>query len=84
MHNVINICMKMNELLSEVKVQSTWISDLTYNRPNKILTLQLSNGKRYSVKNISRTMFDRWKSSTSKGKFFHNWIKGNYPITRVK
>lgn len=76
--------MKIREILKEVKVQSSWISNLIYNRPNRRLTWRLSNGREYSVENISRTMFDRWKAANSKGKFFHLYIKGNYKVTRIR
>jgi len=76
--------MRLFEILNEVKVQSAWISDLIYNRPNKILTMCLSNGKAYSIHNITRTTFDKWKSAPSKGRFFHNRIKRIYNIKRIR
>jgi hypothetical protein len=76
--------MKIYEILNEVRVQSSWISDLTYNRPHKVLTLQLSNGRQFSIPNISRRLFDMWKSAPSKGAFYHQQIKGNYKVIRIK
>ena len=76
--------MKISEFLNETAVESTWITSLTYNRPNKILTMQLSNGKTYSIPGITRTMFERWINSTSKGRFFHDKIKDTYRSTRIK
>lgn len=76
--------MLIREILKEVKVQSSWISNLIYNRPNKILTWRLSNGREYSVENISRSMFEKWKSAPSKGRFFHRYIKMKYKVTRIR
>ena len=76
--------MLIHEILREVAVRSTWISNLIYNRPNKVITWKLSNGREYSVKNISRQMFDRWKAAPSKGRFFHLYVKGNYSVTRIR
>lgn len=75
--------MKAEEILNEKSVNSTWITDLTYNRPNKILTMRLSNGISYSIPGITRAMFDRWVNSPSKGFFFHENIKDRYPVNKI-
>lgn len=62
---------------------SAWISDLTYNRPNKVLTMRLSNGVSYSIPGISRQVFEQWLKSPSKGFFFHNNIKDTYQVNRI-
>lgn len=73
--------MKAWEVLNEKPVESAWISDLIYNRPNKTLTMRLSNGKRYSIPGITRTTFEKWVKSPSKGEYFHQFIKGRYQVT---
>lgn len=75
--------MRLSEILLEKPVQSTWISNLTYNRPNKVLTMRLSNGRSFSIPGITRTTFDKWVKSPSKGSFFHNSIKNKYSLTRI-
>lgn len=75
--------MRAAELINEKQVLSAWISDLTYNRANRILTMRLSNGKSYSIPNVSRSVFERWIKSPSKGFFFHDIIKDNYQVTRI-
>jgi len=76
--------MRAFEILNEKAVESTWITNLTYNRPNKIVTMRLSNGKTYSIPNVTRTVFERWINSPSKGKFFHDRIKDTYRSKRIK
>ena len=76
--------MRYVEFICEKPVESAWISDLTHNRPNKVLTMRLSNGKSFSIPGISRTTFEQWTSSPSKGQFFHQYIKGNYSPRRIK
>ena len=71
------------EILNEKQVMSAWISDLVYNRPNRVLTMRLSNGVSYSIPGISRTMFERWTKAPSKGFFFHDNIKDNYQVNRI-
>ena len=75
--------MRAEEILAEKQVLSAWISDLTYNRANKILTMRLSNGISYSIPNISRSVFERWIKSPSKGFFFHDIIKNAYEVKRI-
>jgi len=76
--------MRAHEILNEKPVESTWITDLIYNRPNKVLTMRLSNGRSFSVPGITRTMFEKWVKAPSKGEFFHQFIKDTYQITRLK
>ena len=76
--------MRLIELLLEKPVESTWISNLTHNRPNKVLTMRLSNGKTFSIPGISRTTFEQWTRTPSKGQFFHQHIKGRYKVNRIK
>ena len=76
--------MKISEILSEKKVVSTWITDLIHNRPNKILTMRLSNGKYFTIAGITRRMFEKWNMSPSKGRFWHQFIKGKHKVTRIK
>lgn len=76
--------MKISEILLEKPVQSTWISDLTHNRPNKVLTMKLSNGKVFSIPGITRTIFERWSRAASKGQYWHQFIKGKYTVSRIK
>lgn len=76
--------MRYVEFICEKPVESAWISDLTHNRPNKVLTMRLSNGKSFSIPGISRTTFEQWTRSPSKGRFFHNYIKDSFPVNRIK
>ena len=76
--------MRIAELLLEKPVQSTWITNLTHNRPNKVLTMRLNNGKSYSIPGITRTTFEQWTKSPSKGKYFHKYIAGKFKATRIK
>lgn len=76
--------MRAIEFLTEKHVESAWISDLIYNRPNHRLTMRLSNGRSFSIPGISRTTFERWAKYPSKGQFFHQFIKDKYQITRLK
>jgi hypothetical protein len=79
----INSKMRAIEFLKEKAVESIWITDLVYNRPNKILTMRVSDGKTYSIPGVTRATFERWINSPSKGQFFHNQIKDKFDIKRI-
>jgi hypothetical protein len=76
--------MRAVEILNEKPVQSSWITDLLYNRPNKTITMRLSNGKAYSIPGITRTGFERWVKSPSKGQYFQEKIRDTYQVRRIK
>jgi KTSC domain len=75
---------RVKESLKEVAVASTWITDLTYTRPTKTLTMTLNNGRRFAIQGISRQSFDRWKSAPSKGTYFHSHVRDRFPIKRSR
>lgn len=76
--------MRAIEFLTEKPVESSWITDLTYNRPNKVLTMRLSNGRSFSIPAVTRSMFTRWANAPSKGRFFHDQIRDKYQVSRIK
>jgi hypothetical protein len=76
--------MRVSELLNEKPVESTWITDLRYSRANKLLTMSLSNGRRFTFSGITRATFEQWTKAPSIGRYYHQKIKNNYPATRIK
>ena len=76
--------MRALEILNEKSVESAWITDLIYNRPNRRLTMRVSDGRTYSITGITRTTFEKWTKALSKGQFYHNFIKDRYQITRIR
>lgn len=76
--------MRLVQILSEKPVESSWITNLTYNRADRKMTMQLSNGRSFTIPAISRSIFERWINSPSKGKFYHANIRGKYEVNRIK
>ena len=76
--------MRAVEIINEKPVESSWITDLTYNRPNRTLTMRLSNGNTYSIPGMSRATFEQWTKTPSKGKYFHDRVKYSYDVKRIK
>lgn len=75
--------MRAIEFLTEKPVESTWIVNIMHNRPNKVVTMRLSNGRAFSIPGITRTTFDKWIKAPSKGHFFHQFIRDKHKITRI-
>lgn len=76
--------MRLAELLLEKPVESSWITNLTYNRPNRVLTMRLANGRSFAIPGISRATFEQWTKAPSKGRFFHKYIKDKHQVNRLK
>lgn len=76
--------MRLVEFLCEKAVESSWITNLTHNRPNKTVTMRLSTGRTYAIPGITRTTFEHWVKSPSKGRFWHSRIKNVHRAIRIK
>ena len=74
--------MRFIELLED-KVESSWIKDISYNKPNQTATMILLNGNTYSVQFLEKEVFDGWFNAPSKGKYFQEVIRGFYPVTKL-
>jgi hypothetical protein len=70
--------------LREMKVESTWITDIRHSRAKKEVIVTVSSGRRYLIPGVTRAVFDQWIRWPSKGKFYHNRIKGKYQLTRIE
>lgn len=78
--------MKINDIIVEKVVQSSWLRDIKFNRRKKIARMDTeSKGIRrsYYIHGMTRYQFDRWHNSPSKGRFFHKEVIGFYDITKV-
>lgn len=78
--------LEVTDKITEKRVESSWLYDISYSRKRKIVQMTVKNGvssSTYYVKGVSRHMFDKWHRSASKGKFFHYNIKGFYNIEKV-
>lgn len=75
---------KHKRTLKEKAVQSTWITDLRHSRAKKELTMTLNNGRQFLIPGVTRATFEQWTRAPSKGRYFHNRIKGKYQVTRTK
>lgn len=79
---MINTFMRMREILTEEFVISSWIEDLTYDDPNVIMTL--GSGRAYIIDDVDFDLYEDWINALSKGKFWHEYIRGEYLVTRIQ
>lgn len=76
--------MRAHEFLTEAKVKSSWIADIHYTPyPARVLTLTLKNGNIYKIPNVSAGTYQQFLTRPSKGKYWHQFIKGKYQVNRV-
>jgi hypothetical protein len=76
--------MRLSELqIDEVAVLSSWIADLEIDRDGDVL-MTLNNGRAYVVQRAGDDVYRAWTGASSKGKFWHSDIKGNYSVRRVQ
>ena len=75
--------MRAKEFIIEKLVDSSWVREITYTRAKKILTMRVKSGRVYSIHGITRSTFEKWFKSPSIGKYWHQFIKGNYRVTRI-
>lgn len=71
--------MKLEKLLLETAVNSSWITDISYHsRHNRVFPGEpyitfttKNNNKTYIIRGVSRKTFNTWLKFPSKGKFWH-------------
>lgn len=76
------LLMKLSEIqLDEIGVMSSWIADLNY--VDNMVVMTLNNGRTYRILGLPEGMFRQWMKASSKGKYWHSDVRGNYRVSRV-
>lgn len=65
-------------------VTSTAIRAVGYDEPSQRLRIEFVQGKAYDFCAVPQTMFKALVNAASKGKFYHNTIKDQYPCDTLK
>lgn len=60
------------------KVESSFIDAIAYSPIAQVLEVRLKSGKRYPFFNVPREIYEDFKASPSKGKFFQKLIRKDY------
>lgn len=75
--------------MENVKVDSSFIMELTYKDDEKSLIVTMENEggeKRYKYLEVPESVFERFVDAPSKGRFYTRNIKGRYesvPLTNI-
>jgi len=62
-----------------ISVESSFISDIAYYEPLKILEVRFKNGQIYGFGDVPKKVFEDFMEAKSKGEFFNKVVKKNYP-----
>lgn len=68
------------DVLMEVAVESSWISDVETDDGDVILTLL--SGRQYRVHGFPDDLFELWTEVESPGRFWHTFVAGKYYVAR--
>jgi hypothetical protein len=76
--------MLVSDILCERAVESSWIRDLRFSKKQRLITLTVASGRVYTIVGATPELYQKWVDTSSKGKFFHQYIKGKFKVWRVK
>ena len=71
------------EILNEVAVQSSWIDDVTLDDNGEDVIMTLLSGRQYMLYGVPEELFDEWTIAPSPGKFWWEYMAGQYNTTRI-
>lgn len=67
-----------------INVDSSMMVSIGYDKDNAILQITFkSDHSVWHYFNVPQNVFEEFRYSGSKGRFFHRQIRGNYPETRI-
>ena len=61
-------------------VDSSFIAEMAYYELAKVLEVRLKSGNKYTFMNVPKRIYEQFKNSPSKGKFFNDTIRKNYVL----
>lgn len=70
-------------MMNWLAVDSSTISRIAYDEARKVLTVEFKNGTRYEYYDVSYTVAQEMRLSSSKGQFLAANIKGRFRYARV-
>lgn len=70
--------------LRHVVVNSTSIATIGFNQTRGVLEIQFVNGRRYRYVGVPKPIQQRFLRASSRGKFYHEFIRGQYRCTEIR
>lgn len=65
-------------------VVSSNLKSIGYDPESKILEIEFQNGSVYQYYGVPRSLYEGLMGASSHGKYFHQYIKDNFPYQKVK
>lgn len=69
--------------MNRIPVKSSNINSIGYDEKNKTLEIEFHSGGIYQYLNVEKELYDNIMSASSKGGFFHRFIKDKYHTKKV-
>lgn len=64
-------------------VESSNIARVDWDQDSEVLTVEFNGGSTYEYEGVPEQVYTNFLGAASKGRFFHQFIKGQYAFTRV-
>ena len=65
-------------------VSSSNIAAIGYDQKTQTLEIDFNNGSTYQYYGVTNNVHDGFLSAGSHGKYFHAYIKGRYPESKIR
>ena len=69
--------------IERVDVESSLIESLTYISEAELLRVAFNNGTTYEYSGVAPEIFEKFSKAESHGKYFHTYIRNQYPTVRL-
>lgn len=70
--------------MNRIPVQSSDIRSVGYEVESKTLEIEFISGGLYEYCSVPKTVYDGLMAASSKGAYFHQFIKDCYPFKRLR
>ncbi len=70
--------------LRHVVVNSTSIATIGFNQTRGVLEIQFVNGRVYRYVDVPKPIQQRFLQAPSRGKFYHEFIRGHYRCSEIR
>ncbi len=69
--------------MDRIPVKSSNIDSVGYDDNNKVLEIEFHSGGVYQYSKVEQELYDKLMRASSKGQFFHRFIKDIFPTKKV-
>lgn len=69
--------------MEEIKIVSKVISSAIYEKEKFLLRIKFNNQKEYVYYNVPMDLWEHFKKSESKGKFYNQFIKNKFKLSII-